>query len=142
MTFINSGFKIQIHFSQFSIGTPELLYSAFEEEIQFNNYQLNSTISTLMDSWTLQPGFPVVDANFKGNVVSLKQTRFYLYPPKTINKKFMWIVPINWATQSNPNFNNTSTVIWLRDPLIIKITNSTTDWVILNIQQTGNMLYA
>ena len=124
--------------SQYSHVTPELLYEAFEEEIETHNFKLNITIEKLMNSWTLQPGFPVIHVKFNNTKVHIKQKRFLLKPSKDVINGSTWIVPISWATATNPNFNNTTKVIWLSESeKYITIENSNKDWVIFNIQQTG-----
>lgn len=91
-----------------------------------------------MNSWTLQPGFPVINVHFTGDVVQLKQKRFLLGRSEDVTNNPTWIIPINWATSSHPNFDNTRKVTWFtKNQTSITIKNANKDWVIFNIQQTG-----
>lgn len=95
-----------------------------------------------MNTWTVQPGFPVINVQFNGDTVAIKQKRFFLLPPKKHTFNTAWCVPITWATQSKPDFNDAKTLIWVRDNFTsIPIENSSKDWVIFNVQQTGNNFF-
>ena len=41
----------------------------------------NPTVSALMDTWTKQEGYPVVDMTFSGSKLTLSQRRFLAVPP-------------------------------------------------------------
>uniref|UniRef100_A0A1S4J260 Aminopeptidase n=1 Tax=Culex quinquefasciatus TaxID=7176 RepID=A0A1S4J260_CULQU len=96
------------------------------------------TAFTVLKSWTEQSGYPVLHVSRGNNLqVTLSQERYLL---KTVDVTgSTWIVPYNFATSRNPNFDTTTDTRWL-------LTNSTVlppegwssaDWIIINKQQTG-----
>lgn len=98
------------------------------------------TAAEFLNSWTLQAGFPVVDVHFTGDTARLKQKRFIIGISEDVTDNSTWIIPINWATSSYPNFNDTRKVNWLtKNQSSITIRNANKDWVIFNIQQTGTI---
>ncbi|XP_058802320.1 aminopeptidase N-like [Phymastichus coffea] len=124
--------------NKYSTGTPELLIEAFEDEIKANDYILHASMAEVINTWTIQPGFPVVNVQTSGDTVAIRQKRFFLHPPRNHTFNTAWCVPINWVTQSKPDFSNNKTLIWIRDNFTsISIENASKEWVIFNIQQTG-----
>ena len=94
-----------------------------------------------MDSWTLKAGFPVVSVTINGHKVTLSQERFLLrnHKNETINQT--WWVPITWTTQNENDFNNTVPKYWLKNASSkISIKRGDLDWVLFNIQQSGQYL--
>lgn len=100
-------------------------------------------ISDIMNSWTLQKGYPIVTVirQANGNIV-ISQAPFAL---NTLDKTVaLFYIPYNFATASVPDFESTLPDGWITPkessvevaPTSIKIW-SPIDWVILNIQQTG-----
>lgn len=95
-----------------------------------------------MNSWVNHAGYPLVTVtrNYETNQVELKQERFFEYPlTNTLARnEHFWSVPINYATASNPNFNDTRPEFWLRKSSSnAKLNVDSKDWIILNKQQTG-----
>ncbi|KAJ8681953.1 hypothetical protein QAD02_017745 [Eretmocerus hayati] len=123
-----------------STGAPELLFKAFQDEMKSQKKE-KFDVAEVMNSWTTQPGFPVLSVNFSydSEKVHLSQSRFHLRPPANETDKSTWIIPINWATKSNPNFNTVDSVIWMENENVKEVSfkRKPDDWVILNIQQLG-----
>lgn len=44
-----------------------------------NVLDVNFTLKEIMDTWTLQPGFPVLSVNRNSNNVTVSQVRFYVF---------------------------------------------------------------
>lgn len=79
----------------------------------------------------------MIDASFNGDIAVLEQRRFF-FKPDNMTDDSIWIVPLNWVTRKNPNFNNTKANTYLTEnSMSIMIENASTDWVIFNVQQTG-----
>lgn len=106
-------------------------------------------IKEIMDTWTLQIGFPevIVSRNYTTNHVEFKQQKFsYAVDAhkqrlldQTVENSLWWI-PISYTTESILDFENTKPREWLkRTPsLTIPVDElSENEWILANIQQTG-----
>nr|XP_038953136.1 aminopeptidase Q isoform X3 [Rattus norvegicus] len=97
---------------------------------------LPATVKRIMDSWTHQSGFPVITLNASTGVV--KQEPFYLerVENQTLLSHNTWIVPIFWMKNGI-----TQPLVWLDKSSMIfpgmKLSDSDSDWVILNFNVTG-----
>ncbi|KAG7153834.1 Aminopeptidase N-like 2 [Homarus americanus] len=99
------------------------------------------TVKTIMDSWTLQAGYPVISVMRNDTTATLTQEWFYLGEiNKTSGNQPGWWVPISYTTQNNPNFQQTNPKFWMaqdRKPLEISGLPNLTHWVIVNVQVSG-----
>lgn len=103
------------------------------------------TVKEIMDTWTLQTGFPVVTVtrNYKNGVVTLMQERF-AYRNGTIKttskSEPLWWIPITYTSGSQLDFNTTQPSEWISAVESITLSNmklNPSEWLILNIQETG-----
>lgn len=95
-----------------------------------------------MSTWTNTEFYPVVNIsrNYTTGLIKVSQVpavKFFGLTEKNVTNK--WWIPLNYATQTNPNFNNTFPSHWLNpDIKTLEIEGiDSEDWVIFNIQQTG-----
>ncbi|KAL0271356.1 UNVERIFIED_CONTAM: hypothetical protein PYX00_008471 [Menopon gallinae] len=105
------------------------------------------TVKTIMDTWTLQTGFPVVTVsrNYDNNTAVVVQEKFLLYKPTTNSssdiqkQKALWWIPITYTSSDVLNFTSTYPSEWMRREKSITIRGlpSSEDWVIFNVLQTG-----
>lgn len=104
------------------------------------------TVKEIMDSWTLQTGYPVITITREyttGNA-TITQTRYLQdsYASRNANGDCWW-VPLSFTRQSECNFNDTHAKEWLTcknnkvTPITIKTLASEDEWVIFNIQLSG-----
>lgn len=102
-----------------------------------NVTHLPATVKSIMDSWTHRGGFPIITVNVSTGVV--KQEPFYL--DKVENQTLLshnstWIVPIFWMKNGIPQ-----PLVWLDKSNMMfpgmKLSDSDSDWVILNFNVTG-----
>ncbi|XP_047472166.1 aminopeptidase N-like [Penaeus chinensis] len=102
------------------------------------------TVKMIMDTWTLQMGYPVIHVkrSLDGTSAILTQERFLV--EKSTNSSDMtdykWWVPLTYTTQSEANFNQTQAKLWMKDSedyIIVFSLPPTDQWVIFNLQQTG-----
>merc|ERR1719266_2949051 len=102
------------------------------------------TVKTIMDTWTLQMGFPVVtverDYDNAGKA-TIHQDRFLISKSKDNPDKhnYMWWIPITF-TSPGGDFENTKNSIWMsnteKSKEILDMPDDDTA-VIFNIQETG-----
>lgn len=104
------------------------------------------TVKQIMDTWTLQEGYPVlmVTRNYNNNTVILKQKRFLLDPnganqtSSYINPfkplEFQWYIPYDYLIKSK-----LSPFRWLPPNETHELTNIETsnDWLLFNVNEFG-----
>ncbi|XP_037711087.1 aminopeptidase N [Drosophila subpulchrella] len=102
------------------------------------------TIKTIMDSWTLQTGYPVINVtrNYTARTAELTQERYLLNTNLSReHRDGCWWVPLSYTTQEEKDFNNTSPKAWMECnesgdslPRTIKDLPGPDQWVIFNNQ--------
>lgn len=101
-------------------------------------------IKDIMESWTSQPGYPLVTItrNYTTKTLLVSQERFYLNRQATqadsVNSG--WWIPLTFFTEdSNPASNQTTTAVWLEPKSRSAIIGffEPNSWVIFNVQQIG-----
>jgi len=95
-------------------------------------------VSSVMDSWISQTGYPVVTAErvYGHNMVNFKQARFFLSGAK--NDTTLWKVPISYTTKDSLDFSDTKPKVWLNEKSLTKsIGASPSSWFLANVNQTG-----
>jgi len=100
-------------------------------------------VKTIMDTWTLQMGFPVVNVerNYQDNSATLTQKRFFLSQKESVSEDedYKWWIPITF-TYPGGDFSNTYSNIWMkenqRNIQVSELPHQDTA-VIFNVQETG-----
>ncbi|XP_074105010.1 glutamyl aminopeptidase isoform X1 [Cotesia typhae] len=100
----------------------------------------NINITAIMDTWTRQMGFPVVNVVKTGLNITLTQKRFLLDPEATCDPQesdygYKWTIPITYVTSKN----DTPTLVWFdKDSLKLTIKLSEpVEWIKFNYKQIG-----
>ncbi|KAG8253900.1 hypothetical protein J6590_019565 [Homalodisca vitripennis] len=98
----------------------------------------NLSVKDIMDTWTLQTGYPVVLIKREGGRITVSQKRFLAVQPKE-EPKGCWWIPLTYSTANNINFNETKSSHWLgcNSELIIDTGVGSDDWIILNNKAAG-----
>ncbi|XP_072747372.1 aminopeptidase A isoform X2 [Anoplolepis gracilipes] len=97
-------------------------------------------ITAIMDTWTRQEGYPVINVQKVGNTYILTQKRFLddsdiTFDLSKSDYKYRWTVPITYIT----NKNEIPTLIWFdkdADKVVIEV-DQQTKWIKLNVNQVG-----
>ncbi|EFN87053.1 Aminopeptidase N [Harpegnathos saltator] len=129
------------------IGRPDALWTVLQARMNRaapSEFFSETSVKTIMDTWTTQTGYPVVSVaiNDKG-VVHVGQERLFLRKLDHLNAErrntnVTWWVPLTWTTRSELNFDDTTTRHWLstkEDTLNLQVDPK--EWLILNIQSSG-----
>jgi len=98
----------------------------------------NMSIKEIMDSWTLQAGYPVVTVKRNGTDIIVSQHR-YMLPEINKSDKSRWFIPITYATESNP-VTNTIPSHWLTtdtEEIVIPNAFNGDEWLYVNVNRTG-----
>ncbi|XP_050507042.1 aminopeptidase N-like [Diabrotica virgifera virgifera] len=120
------------------------LWEALTKEAHSQNVlPKNLTVKLIMDTWTVQTGYPVINVmrDYSKKSASISQHRHLrdLIYPKDASKPCWW-VPLSYSTKSNPNFNSTTPKHWLSCPehsQTIEDLGDENDWVIFNNKMAG-----
>lgn len=117
-----------------------------DEARRLNIFDNSTTIKEIMDTWTLQTGFPIVNVtlDYQNNKIEFHQKRFSYESSKRKRNdeldKNLWWIPISYTTAKDLNFEDTKPSLWIRKTpsLTMDVDElSPSDWILVNIQQTG-----
>merc|ERR1719427_700745 len=116
-TFIR-GIANYLHAKAYSNADQDQLWEFLTAAAQENGTLTNLTVKQVMDTWTVQMGYPVVKVqrDYASGGAMADQDRFLLTPAdnKPDNANYTWWVPISWTTPEI-GFDITSPTDWL-DP--------------------------
>lgn len=119
------------------------LWSVLTEQSRKNQILAkNTSIKDIMDTWTLQTGFPLVTLtrNYKNNSLKFAQKQFLLNNKQNEtddknNNTNLWYIPISYRTKSG-----SLKTVWMPKQPVINIQGGNlfeNDWILVNINQTG-----
>lgn len=126
------------------------LWAAFTAKAhQYNRINKDYDMKTIMDSWTLQTGFPLVKVtrDYETGTIEISQHRFL--ENKTLSeqqtgKEQCWWVPLSYTTASKMDFETTTTKDWLEcdesgksKTLRLENLADKNEWILFNIQLSG-----
>ncbi|KAM0729596.1 Aminopeptidase N [Formica fusca] len=126
------------------LGNPNALWEAMQNQVSYQKQlAAQPDVKTIMDTWTTQAGYPVVSINIddKG-IFHITQQRFLLRNLNKTPTNVIWWVPLTWATQTKPIFDNTLAKYWLsneKDTIDLNPIDNIDpkEWVIFNVQLSG-----
>ncbi|PNF37827.1 hypothetical protein B7P43_G09236 [Cryptotermes secundus] len=145
---------------KYQSSTQNDLWEALTSQAHADNaLDPNMSVKEIMDTWTLQTGFPLimVTRDYTTGTVHLKQERFLLRrkaensslttahtstttsAPGTMGLGLWWI-PITYTSLENPDFDNTQPSFWMKatpELTLPPVSAGPDQWVIFNIQETG-----
>ncbi|XP_078666409.1 aminopeptidase Ey-like [Branchiostoma floridae x Branchiostoma belcheri] len=135
------GIKSYLERYQFANAVQDDLWNSLTEAAQEDG-RTDVQVKEVMDTWTLQMGFPVVTVtrDYSNGRVTATQ-RHFLYDPEVDVPEspynYVWQVPLTYTTQEDMNFADPPRT-WIRDkteefPLSVPHTS----WLIANVNQTG-----
>ena len=95
-------------------------------------------VKTVMDTWTLQMGYPVVHLTRTGNSIFVTQQRFLLNPKaNTTNQNspfgYKWDIPLTYITDGSA----TTTTKWMKRTSTSFDVTADTRWIKANKDQKG-----
>jgi hypothetical protein len=134
------GVKYYLDEMQFKSATPEDLFNNLQKAVNEANPGNNVNISQFMDMWTNSRGLPMVTVTRSGNGLLLTQSGV------RATSEELFSIPINYATASNPNFDDVAAEFWMtaKEHEIHREAAEKTwtddDWIIFNLRDTGYYL--
>ncbi|XP_063990680.1 putative aminopeptidase-2 isoform X2 [Diachasmimorpha longicaudata] len=134
----NSGLQEYLKSNKYGSTTPDHLWTALANKINATSIGLLEPLKNAMDTWTKQPGYPVVQVTVSNGSLSLIQKRFFIRNPKNTATSAIWSVPLTWTTHSERNFQSTKPKYWFKTAnATIDAGSKPDEWVIVNVQQSG-----
>ncbi|XP_072137100.1 aminopeptidase N-like isoform X2 [Mobula birostris] len=98
---------------------------------------LPTNLKSILDSWALQPGYPLVTVNTSSGLVS--QRHFLLYGLSTVSRpsrfRYRWYIPVTW--QLNTSLQD---MIWInrtRQVYVSQVVVRDQTWALANINAVG-----
>lgn len=126
--------------SRYGSTVPDDLWNEIQRQINTDKIIIPTQVKTIMDSWTTQAGYPVVNVTKDQNIIKLNQERFFIRNPKNISKNKTWWIPLSWTTKSQMHFESTVPKKWLEKKTdSINLPANNDDLFIFNIQQSGKI---
>ena len=80
-------------------------------------------VTSMINTWLKQPGFPLVEINQDGNTLKLKQKRYLLEPAKKFSKG-LWSIPLSLGMDSE-----TSTKLFSKKSMSVNLPKNTVGFV-------------
>ncbi|XP_055635492.1 aminopeptidase N-like [Toxorhynchites rutilus septentrionalis] len=118
--------------------TAQHLYEGLQTAVNGKNlFPKSLTVQQLMDSWTTEPGYPLltVRRDYKNGIIYLSQERFF--DDRQMPNDHVYHIPYNYATETKPDFSILE-FEWLSSKgTKLSTSASSYEWIIFNKQQTG-----
>lgn len=90
-------------------------------------------ISAIMDTWTLQEGFPLVTVEVRGREVRLSQERYLKTDDPSLTEGFLWKIPLTYKTSAS----NTVHRFLLKTKTDVLYLPEEVAWVKFNVDMSG-----
>ncbi|ODM93469.1 Thyrotropin-releasing hormone-degrading ectoenzyme, partial [Orchesella cincta] len=135
------GLRTYLKRHQFSGVTQDDLFKALTEQAEADDTFTEYTVKEIMDTWTLQSGFPIVQVSVADSQTLYISQERYRPDPMSRNSSELWYVPISFVTAANPDFSasNSRPKAWIdKNTLLQTLTiDSTNEWIIINPDARG-----
>src|SRR5690349_3038279 len=98
------------------------LYAAFEEVIAQSG-PVGFDFTRAFSNWETTKGFPLVQVNVDeiSRTFQITQQRYYAVTEERVQSDTRsWYIPLSYATESNPNFDDTAFTDWFPNGESIK----------------------
>ncbi|KAL2091899.1 hypothetical protein ACEWY4_011697 [Coilia grayii] len=90
-------------------------------------------VKAVMETWTLQEGFPLVTAEVKGHEVKLSQERFLKSDKPSHTSEFLWQVPLTYITSDSSTLHRF--LLTTRTDLLYL--PAEVEWIKFNVDMSG-----
>uniref|UniRef100_A0A8D3C9F5 Aminopeptidase n=1 Tax=Scophthalmus maximus TaxID=52904 RepID=A0A8D3C9F5_SCOMX len=90
-------------------------------------------VRAIMDTWTLQEGFPLVTVEVRGREVRLSQERYLKTDDPSLTEGFLWQIPLTYVTSAS----NTLHRFLLKTKTDVLHLPEEVDWVKFNVDMSG-----
>ncbi|XP_037536182.1 endoplasmic reticulum aminopeptidase 1b [Nematolebias whitei] len=90
-------------------------------------------VKAIMDTWTLQEGFPLVTVEVKGREVRLSQERFLRADDPSLTEGFLWQIPLTYQTSASSTVHR----FLLKTKTDVLYLPEEAAWVKFNVNMSG-----
>ncbi|XP_058230819.1 endoplasmic reticulum aminopeptidase 1b [Hemibagrus wyckioides] len=90
-------------------------------------------VRAMMDTWTLQEGFPLIKVEVRGREVRLSQERFLKGGDSSQTSGFLWHVPLTYITSSSKTVHR----FLLKTKTDVLYLPEEVDWIKFNVDMSG-----
>ncbi|XP_039289965.1 aminopeptidase N isoform X2 [Nilaparvata lugens] len=140
-----SGLTKYLEERAYQSATQDDLWQALTDEAhRTGKLPQDVTVKQIMDTWTLQTGFPLVTVtrNYEDGSAEISQKRFIVSNHSQNTDRSLWWIPLTFTTSRELEFENTTPSHWMRKEQSItlkdqRLPQSKRDWIIFNIKETG-----
>ncbi|XP_058444534.1 aminopeptidase N-like [Malaya genurostris] len=126
------------------------LWAALTEEARANGVLPKEVdVKTVMESWTLQTGYPVIEVtrNYEADTADITQIRFLSDREQQQNfTDYCWWIPLTYTSSESPDFETTRARDWMmcgandlrKGPVkTLDDLPGKEDWILFNVQLAG-----
>lgn len=125
--------------SKYSNVRSEFLWEELQKQVNLHRPDIEVPVSDLMSDWINKPGHPVLSVKISKDYIHISQERFLLEKSdESAEQNLTWYIPITMTSQSDPNFTNAETGLWMKEELTLELVNASQQWVVLNRLGAGN----
>lgn len=97
----------------------------------------HQSVSDMMNTWTLQKGFPLVTVSRKGGQVTLTQEHFLLSADNSTRTPSLWYIPVTYVTDTCVSAPDCMKVFTLKNKTDVLKVSEDVKWLKLNCRNTG-----
>ncbi|XP_033973835.1 endoplasmic reticulum aminopeptidase 1b [Trematomus bernacchii] len=90
-------------------------------------------VRAIMDTWTLQEGFPLVTVEVRGREVRLSQERYLKTDDYSLTEGFLWQIPLTYMTSTSSTVHR----FLLKTKTDVLYLPEEADWVKFNVDMSG-----
>lgn len=90
-------------------------------------------VKAIMDTWTLQEGFPLITVDVRGREIRLSQERYLKTNDPNLTKGFLWQVPLTYITSASSTVHR----FLLKTRTDVLYLPEEVDWVKFNVDMSG-----
>eukprot|EP00066_Takifugu_rubripes_P028697 XP_011617963.1 PREDICTED: endoplasmic reticulum aminopeptidase 1 [Takifugu rubripes] len=90
-------------------------------------------VQAIMDTWTLQEGFPLVTVEVRGREVRLSQERYLKTDEPSLTDGFLWQIPLTYVTSASSTIRR----FLLKTKTDVLYLPQEVDWVKFNVDMSG-----
>ncbi|XP_071443290.1 aminopeptidase N-like [Hetaerina americana] len=133
------GVNLYLKSHKFQSAEQDDLWTALTTQAHRDNtLPSHLTIKNIMDTWTLQAGYPLITVkrNYENGSASVTQERNL---GTSTDTSIHWWVPLSFTSQDELNFDETAPKQWLPRESTTELTDlpNANKWVIFNLQASG-----